>query len=68
MKATKDGRGYFSLSLSLFRPHCKACRILVLQPVIKPMRPALAVQSLNHWTTREVPKRLFLLCGLGPRP
>ena len=44
------------------------CRILVPQPVIKPMRPALAAQSLNYWTAREVPKRLLLLCGLGPRP
>ena len=66
MKATKDGRGYFSLFL-FFGRAIEQCRILVPQSVIKPMRPALAAQSLNHWTAREVPKRLFLLCGLGPR-
>ena len=32
-----------------------ACGILVLRPGIEPMLPALGVQSLNHWTTREVP-------------
>ena len=30
------------------------CQILVPQPGIKPMPPALKAQSLNHWTTREV--------------
>ena len=29
--------------------------VLVPWPGIKPVRPALAAQSLNHWTTREVP-------------
>ena len=33
--------------------------ILVLQPGIEPVHPALAVQSLNHWTTREVPVFVF---------
>ena len=32
------------------------CRILVPGLRIKPMPPALGVQSLNHWTTREVLK------------
>ena len=32
-----------------------ACRILVPLPGIKPASPALEVQSLNHWTTREIP-------------
>ena len=32
-----------------------ACGILVPQPGIEPMPPALEVQSLNHWTTRGVP-------------
>ena len=36
-------------------PCCTACGILVLQPGIKPASPALGVQSLNHWATREVP-------------
>ena len=32
-----------------------ACRILVPQPGIKPVPPAVEVQCINHWTTREVP-------------
>ena len=28
---------------------------LVAQPGIKPGAPALGVQSLRHWTTKEVP-------------
>ena len=38
-----------------FRPHCAKCGILVPQPGIKPVPPALGVQNLNHWTAREVP-------------
>ena len=30
------------------------------QPGIKPRLPALGAPSLSHWTTREVPKHLFL--------
>ena len=37
-----------------FGPYCVACGILVPWPGIKPMTPALAAQSLNHWTTREI--------------
>ena len=32
-----------------------ACGILVPQPGVGPVTPALEAQSLNHWTTREVP-------------
>ena len=32
-----------------------ACGILVPGPGIKPAPPAVEMQSLNHWTTREVP-------------
>ena len=35
-----------------------ACGILVSQPGIEPTPPALEEQSLNHWTTREVPRNL----------
>ena len=35
--------------------HCGTRRILVPQPGIKPMPPALGAQSLNHWIAREVP-------------
>ena len=33
---------------------------LVLWPGIKPRSPALGAQNLSHWTTREVPRDLFL--------
>ena len=33
-----------------------ACRILVPRRGIKPVPPAVEAQSLNHWTSREVPK------------
>jgi len=32
-----------------------ASRILVPQPAIEPVLPALGSQSLNHWTAREFP-------------
>ena len=32
------------------------CRILVPRPGIEPLPPAKEVQSLNHWTAREVPE------------
>ena len=37
-----------------------ACGILVPQSAIKSMPTTLEVQSLNHWTTRQVPKEGFL--------
>ena len=39
----------------IFWPCCVACGILVPRPEIKPHAPAVKVQSLNHWTAREVP-------------
>ena len=38
--------------------HAK-CRILVPRPGIEPESPAVEAQSFNHWTTREVPRKLF---------
>ena len=32
-------------------------------PGIKPVSPALSRWILNHWTTREALKELFLLCA-----
>ena len=37
-----------------------ACGTLVPWPGIKPAPPGGEAQSLNHWTTREVPKTLSL--------
>ena len=39
----------------LFLPYHEGCGILVPWPEIEPMTPAVEVQSLNHWTTKEVP-------------
>ena len=33
--------------------------ILIPQPGMEPVIPAWEMQSLNHWTTREVPKSKF---------
>ena len=44
--------------LCLFVGHT-ACGILVPQPRIKPVPPALEAPSLNYWTTREVPLLAF---------
>ena len=37
-----------------------ACGILVPQPGMELVSPALGSQSLNHWTTREVPPAVTL--------
>ena len=46
-----------------------ACGILVPRPGIEPVPPAVETQSLNHWTTREVPRwyTFFFLAALGLR-
>ena len=49
----------FYLFFFFFWPHPKVHGILVPQPGIKPMPPAVEVQSLNSWTPREVPKVSF---------
>ena len=43
------------LFLFLFWPCHTTCGVLVSQPGIEPMPPAVEAQSLNHWTAREVP-------------
>ena len=45
----------------LFFPHHHACGILVPQPGIEPVPLAVEAQSLNHWTTREVPMSKILI-------
>ena len=44
-----DGAGFFSFFGLL-------CGILIPQPEIKPILPAVEAQSLNHLTTRETPR------------
>ena len=41
-----------------------ACGILVPQPGIEPVSPAVEAQSLNHWSTREVPGDSLLVSYL----
>ena len=38
------------------------CGILVTQPGMEPVPPALEAQRLNHWTAREV--QVFIFCAL----
>ena len=40
--------------LFFFWPRCMACGILVSQPGMEPLLPAVETQSLNHWIAREV--------------
>ena len=36
--------------------HTMGMGILIPQPGMEPVIPAWEMQTLNHWTTREVPK------------
>ena len=45
-------------------PHHAACGTLVPWPGIEPTLPAVEVQSLNHWTTRDVP----IWCSIRSSP
>ena len=49
------------LAIYLFWPHHVGCGILVPQPGIKSMPPAVGAWSLNHWTTRTSPQRCFCI-------
>ena len=42
-------------NLPFFLAAPQACKILVLPPGINPNLPTMKAQSLNYWTTREVP-------------
>ena len=61
-------RTYFFDFLKKFCTPHRARGILIPQPSIKLTSPALEEQSLNHWTTREVPikdvlNKYFVNCG-----
>ena len=54
---------FFSLSFFLsflFWPHHAARGILVPQPGIEPVPPAVEAWRLNHWATRQVLLPFFL--------
>ena len=47
--------------------HLMACRILVPQPGIQRMLPAVEVQSVNHWTPEKVPGgHLYYMAKAAP--
>ena len=46
---------FISFCLIPFLAHSVVCGILVPQPGIEPVPPAMEAWRLNHWTTREVP-------------
>ena len=54
-----DRLQHFILFFNFFWLHRAAFGLLVPQPGIEPVPPALEVQSLNHWTAREVPTSTF---------
>ena len=62
-----EPKGYWRLCLGpgrapqgedffFFGGEATAYGILIPQPGIEPMRPAMEAQTPNHWTTREVPQ------------
>ena len=51
----------FSFLFLIFLFWLHSCmRILVPQPGVKPVSPAVEAKILNHWATREVPEVSFL--------
>ena len=52
----------FNFYLSIYvRPCYAACEILVTLPGIKLVTPAMEAQSLNCWTSRDIPLAVFQL-------
>ena len=49
----------FSIYYYYFWPYHMAYTSLVSQPGIEPITPAVKVQNLNHWNTRESHASLF---------
>ena len=52
--------GHVQVFFFFFGPCCVAWGILVPWPVIELELPELKAQSVNLWTTREVPRFLLL--------
>ena len=44
-----------------FWPRHAACEILVAQPGIKPVPPAVEAWNPNHWTAREVLEEILFV-------
>ena len=56
---------FLSFFFFLFWPHLPVCGILFPQPGIEPRPLAVKTQSPNHWTAREFPLQLFLICSFS---
>ena len=54
------------LFVCLFRPCCVACGILVPQPGMEPVPPAVEGWSPNLWTAREFSRKPFLILSIHP--
>lgn len=52
----------FDFNVFIYWPCDVACGVLVPQPGVEPAPPAVEVQSLNHWTTKEVPDFTVFKC------
>ena len=50
---------YLLFFFFFFWPYHMACGLLVPQPGIEPVPPAVEAWSLNHWMAREVPVYVF---------
>ena len=57
-KASYPNQKVFLCFPFFFWPCCVAHRILVPRLVIEPKSPAVEVQSLYHWTIREIPESI----------
>jgi len=56
----QNQQGSIFVGFFFFFAHHTACEILATGPEIKPTPPGVEAQSLNHWTTREVPRVQYL--------
>lgn len=51
------------LFVCLFAVCATACGILVSCPGIELMPPAVEVRNLNHWTVRDIPTVILIICN-----
>lgn len=49
----------------IFWLHRTACKIFFPGPGVEPVTPAVEVQSLSHWTAREVPETDTFFCPIS---
>ena len=59
-------RGIFVAACGLLVAACM--QDLVSRPEVEPSPPSLGVQSLTHWTTREVPRSIVIFMSTTSPP